>query len=71
EDLKSNSPYNTYKNKGLPPTPISNPGYDSLLAVLTPESSPFWFYLSDKDHIIHYAKTLEEHTANRLKYLNK
>jgi len=67
-DLKSESPYNTYVNKGLPPTPIGNPGWDAIVAAIFPEESDYWFYLSDHDGNIHYAKTFEEHKANRVRY---
>jgi UPF0755 protein len=71
QDLEIDSPYNTYKNKGLPPTPISNPGLDSLTAVVEAEvETPYWYYLSDKKGVVHYAKTLEEHNLNIEKYLN-
>ncbi|HEY9585904.1 MAG TPA: endolytic transglycosylase MltG, partial [Candidatus Paceibacterota bacterium] len=62
-------PYNTYRNYGLPPTPISNPGLDVIDAALHPETSPYYFYLSGKDGVIHYAKTFEEHKINKEKYL--
>ncbi|MFA6338862.1 MAG: endolytic transglycosylase MltG [Candidatus Paceibacterota bacterium] len=70
KDLTVNSPYNTYKNKGLPPTPINNPGIDSLLAAVKPTQTPYLYYLSDKNTKIHYAKTLEEHNQNIKDYLN-
>lgn len=63
------SPYNTYKNKGLPPTPISNPGMDAIDAVLNPEETDCYYYLHDENRQIHCAKTLEEHEANIEKYL--
>jgi UPF0755 protein len=69
-DLKIDSPYNTYKNLGLPPTPICNPGLLSIKAVV--EADPnieYWYYLSDKTGKMHYAKTLEEHNRNIEKYL--
>lgn len=70
DDLKINSPYNTYKNKGLPPTPISNPGLESILAVIEADTStPYWYYISDKKGNMHYAKTDEEHQKNIEKYL--
>lgn len=59
----------TYDYPGLPPAPISNPGLDAIEAALHPAASPYWYYLSDKAGNIHYAKTFEEHKANRLKYL--
>lgn len=69
-DLKTDSLYNTYKYKGLPPRPISNPGVESLSAALDPISSPYWFYLASRDGITYYAKDFEEHKLNRQKYLN-
>ena len=70
DDLKIDSPYNTYVNKGLPPGPINNPGMNAILASLNPAKTPYYFYLHDKDGIIHYAKTFEEHKINKRKYLN-
>ncbi|MCL5676017.1 MAG: endolytic transglycosylase MltG [Patescibacteria group bacterium] len=69
EELAVNSLYNTRKNKGLPPGPICNPGSDSLRAVFYPQETSYWFYLSDKNGNMHYAKTLEEHNANVQKYI--
>lgn len=70
-DLAIDSPYNTYKNSGLPPRPICNPGLASINAVLNAdESTPYWYYLSSKDgSTMHYAKTIEEHNDNVRKYL--
>jgi len=68
-DLKIDSPYNTYLNKGLPPGPISNPGLDSIEAALEPKDSPYWFYLTGKDGITRFSKDFEEHKMNRVKYL--
>lgn len=70
QDLKIESDYNTYDNLGLPPTAICNPGIASLKAVLEPEDSDYWFYLSDKSGKLHYAKTNEEQEANIKNYLN-
>lgn len=70
DDLEIDSPYNTYKNKGLPPTPICNPGLASIKAVINADKNiPYWYYLSDKTGKMHYAKTLEEHNQNINKYL--
>ena len=69
-DLQIQSPYNTYRNKGLPPTPISNPGLESIVAAATPLPSTYVYYLTGKDGMMHYAKTFEEHKANRAKYLD-
>lgn len=68
-DLKLDSPYNTYRYRGLTPTPISNPGLDAILAALRPAPSPYLYYLTGKDGQTHYAKTLEEHALNKFKYL--
>lgn len=69
QDLNLDSPYNTRKNLGLPPTPISNPGALALVSVMFYKETPYWFYLSDKNGIMHYSKTLEEHNVNINKYL--
>jgi UPF0755 protein len=69
EDLQIDSPYNTYKYPGLPPTPICNPGLASIKAVINPEESDYWFYLADPSGTVHYAKTNEEHNENIEKYL--
>ena len=63
------SPYNTYKNVGLPPGPIANPGLASIKAVMYATDTPYWFYLHDAKGIAHYAKTIEEHGDNIAKYL--
>ena len=68
-DKEINSPYNTYKNPGLPPGPIANPGLSSLNAAIYPTDSPYLYYLHDPQGQVHYAKTLEEHNANVAKYL--
>ncbi len=68
-DLKIDSPYNTYKYKGLPPTPISNPGLDSMIAAVTPTNSDYLYFLSDTKGVMHYAKTFEEHVANKKLYI--
>src|SRR3989344_1536144 len=69
EDLKYDSPYNTYRYRGLPPGPISNPGLDTILAAISPIPSPYFYYLTDKDGVAHYAATLEEGALNKFKYL--
>lgn len=72
QDLKIDSPYNTYKLAGLPPAPIASPGLDALSAAAAPLDSPYWFYLHakiDGKIYIYYARTLEEHNQNVAKYL--
>ncbi len=70
DDLKINSPFNTYKNTGLPPEPICNPSLSSIEAVINANSNtPYWYYITDKNGVMHYAVTLEEHNNNIRKYL--
>ncbi len=70
DDLKTDSPYNTYKYKGLPPGPINNPGIDSILAAATPVKSKYIFFLSDKSGNFHYTVTYAQHLVNKKKYLD-
>ncbi len=67
--IKKDSPYNTYRIKGLPVGPISNPGLNAIQAALHPTTSDYLYYLTDKDGTVHYAKTSAEHQQNRAKYL--
>lgn len=70
QDLKIDSPFNTYKHPGLPPEPICNPSLSSIEAVINAdENTPYWYYLTDNQGIMHYAVTLEEHQNNINKYL--
>ena len=69
DDLKMKSPYNSYRNRGLPPTPIGSPGLATIIDTLHPKETASWYYLSDKDGVTHYATTLEGHNVNRVKYL--
>lgn len=70
DDLKINSPYNTYLFKGLPPGPICNPSASSLQAVLNPVASEYFYYLHDQTTgQVYYSKTYEEHLINKAKYL--
>lgn len=69
KDLATPSPYNLYLNKGLPPTPISNPGLSAIEAALYPTPSPYYFYLADRTGVTHYAKNHDGHVANKQKYL--
>jgi UPF0755 protein len=63
------SPFNTYKYKGLPPNPISNPGIAAMEAVLNPTKTDCLYYIHDKSYITHCAVTYEEHKQNIQKYL--
>jgi UPF0755 protein len=69
EDLQIDSPYNTYKYKGLPPGPICNPGLESILAALYPKESEYWYYLSTPEGKTIFSKTLKEHNLVKAKYL--
>ena len=70
EAFKIDSPYNTYLYKGLPPTPICNPGLESIKAALNPLPNQSWYYLSDrKTGKTIYSQTFEEHKAAKAKYL--
>ena len=70
EDLKIKSPYNTYLYKGLPPTPICNPGKDSLIAALNPVSTDYMFFLSKGDGTNYFSKTYAEHLQAIKTYLS-
>ena len=70
DDLREDHPYNTYTNLGLPPTPISNPGLESITAALRPTKSNYLFYLSDRSGKIYYAVDFAGHQRNRALYLN-
>lgn len=69
EDKKVKSSYNTYTNRGLPPSPIANPGLSSIKAAAYPQDSPYWYYLHGEDGKIHYARTIDEHNENIARYL--
>lgn len=69
DDLVIDSLYNTYKYKGLPPGPICSSGLASIEAIIYPQETDYWFYLSDQQGKMHYAKTNEEHNENIEKYL--
>jgi len=70
EAFKIDSPYNTYLYKGLPPTPICNPGLESIKAALNPLPNQSWYYLSDrKTGKTIYSQTFEGHKAAKAKYL--
>jgi UPF0755 protein len=69
EDLKIKSLYNTYLKKGLPPEPICNPGLAAIEAVVTPQPTDFWYYITGKDGLMHYAETSQEQQENIRKFL--
>ena len=68
DDLLINSPYNTRKNAGLPPTAISNPGLSAIEAALAPAKTDYLYFFSDKQGHLHFATTIQGHNANIQKY---
>lgn len=69
--LQVDSETGTYEFIGLPENPINNPGLVSIEAALHPTSTPYLYFLTDKDGKMHYAKTFDEHKKNIIKYLTK
>ena len=63
EDKALDSPYNLYKNKGLPPTPISNPGLAAIQAALNPAQTDYYYYALGTDGKHHFSTSLSEHNA--------
>jgi len=68
-DRDIDSPYNTYKYRGLPPGPISNPSLSSIEAAIYPEQNNYFFFLTDPAGKVYYGRTLGEQGANRALYL--
>ncbi len=68
KDLMTPSPYNTYINKGLPPTPIGSPSLDSLIAAATPIKSDYLYFLADHFGVTHYCKSFACQLANKARY---
>jgi UPF0755 protein len=64
DDLRFDSPYNTYRYRGLPPGPIASPGLASIEAALAPADVPYLYFVSRNDGSHVFAKTLREHNAN-------
>lgn len=68
DDLRRETPYNTYVIKGLPPGPICNPGKESILAVLRPADAPYLYFVSKNDGTHHFSTRLKEHNRAVRKY---
>ena len=67
-DLGVDSPYNTYRYAGLPPTPIASPGLASIEAAANPANVPYLFFVAKGDGTHVFAVTFEEHQANIERY---
>jgi len=63
-DMQFRSPYNTYRNAGLPPGPIGNPGRSALEAALHPAQSNYYYFVADAEGHHRFARTLEDHNKN-------
>jgi len=63
-DMSFPSPYNTYRNAGLPPGPIANPGRSSLEAAMHPAQSDYYYFVADAQGHHRFARTIEEHDKN-------
>ena len=68
EDMRFNSPYNTYKFPGLPPGPIANPGKSALEAAMHPAQSDYYYFVADAQGHHRFARTIEEHNKNVIAY---
>jgi UPF0755 protein len=68
EDLQIDSPFNTYKYRGLPPGPIGNPGRSAIDAVLEPANAPYLYFVAVDDRAHYFSTTLEEHNQAVARY---
>ncbi len=68
KDLSIDSPYNTYRYRGLPPAPIANPGLNALKAVLRPAKTSYLYFVAKGDGAHYFSKSLEEHNRAVRKY---
>jgi UPF0755 protein len=69
KDLMTDSPYNTYTRKGLPPTAIGSPSLDSLEAAVHPTKNNYLYYLADHNGVTYFSKTYAEHLRKKRLYL--
>ncbi|MSQ29716.1 MAG: endolytic transglycosylase MltG [Dehalococcoidia bacterium] len=67
-DLRIASPYNTYRNPGLPPGPIANPGINAIIAVANAASTDYLYFVAKGDSSHVFSRTLDEHNANVARY---
>jgi len=68
QDLEIDSPYNSYRRLGLPPSPIANPGEDSLQAALSPTATAYLYYVSKNDGTHVFSRDLNSHLAAVARY---
>ncbi|WP_405225855.1 endolytic transglycosylase MltG [Dokdonia sp. Asnod1-B02] len=70
KDLEVDSPYNTYRNRGIPPGPIFMPDVTAIQAVLNPEKHNYYYFVADVENFGYhkFAKTLSQHNANSAAY---
>lgn len=69
KDVRRETPYNTYRIKGLPPGPIGNPGLDAIHAVLNPAETEYFYFVSRKDGTHQFSRTLKEHNQGVQRFL--
>jgi UPF0755 protein len=69
--LQTDTPYNTYTRKGLPASPICNPGAASIQAVLDPANTSYLYFVAKKDGTHHFSTSLAEHNAAVLRHQKK
>ena len=67
-DMSFSSPYNTYRNAGLPPGPICNPGRSALEAARRPAQTDYYYFVADAQGHHRFARTMEEHNKNVIAY---
>ena len=67
-DMQFHSPYNTYRNAGLPPGPIGNPGRSALEAAMHPAQTDYYYFVADAQGHHRFARTMEEHNKNVVAY---
>jgi UPF0755 protein len=71
KDLEVDSPYNTYKVTGLPPSPIANAGAMSIEAALYPEETDYFYFLATAEGKVLFSKTLDEHNQKKAEHITK
>jgi UPF0755 protein len=67
-DMSFTSAYNTYRNAGLPPGPIANPGRSALEAAMRPAQTDYYYFVADAQGHHRFARTMEEHNKNVIAY---